>query len=517
MPSVADLIFIAILCVLVFTPLSTRLLGDAGIGWHIRTGQEILTTHTIPRTDPYSSTVAGKPWFAWEWLYDAVIAYLHSVCGLNGPVWFTAIFIAGTFAALFRFLMIRGANLFVGLVLVLLAASASTIHFLARPHVVSWLMCLVWFWILDSAEKALPLSASHTRLATLWFLPPLMTLWVNIHGAFLVGFVLLTIFWISTLWTWSRLRAARIEESFQKIAAGRQLKQLSLVGVITLAASFANPYGWNLHAHIYSYLSDRFLMDHVEEFRSPNFHGVAERCFLMLLIVCVASLAIRGREIRASGLLTALFAIYAGITASRNVPIASVLLVMSVAPLLSKLPVLPDLADRMTNVEFQLKGYLWPVLAVLVALVIAVHGGRFGSDQVMAAHFDPRRMPVDAVDFLSTEQIRGPFLSPDYWGGYLIYRLYPHQMVVLDDRHDLYGSEFLKSYLQTIHVENGWGVFLKQTQPRCLVLPSSSALANMIGGTQGWRSIYADSVATVFERDLASAAPGTRKGESGDH
>ena len=98
MPSVADLIFVAIFCVLVFTPQSVRLLGDAGIGWHIRTGQQILATHSIPHADPFSSTMAGKPWFAWEWLYDAVVGELEAHLSLNGVVWFTAIVIAAVFA-----------------------------------------------------------------------------------------------------------------------------------------------------------------------------------------------------------------------------------------------------------------------------------------------------------------------------------------------------------------------------------------------------------------------------------
>ncbi len=54
-PSVGDLIFAALLGLLAYTTLSVRLLGDAGIGWHIRTGQIILATHAIPRVDPLSS------------------------------------------------------------------------------------------------------------------------------------------------------------------------------------------------------------------------------------------------------------------------------------------------------------------------------------------------------------------------------------------------------------------------------------------------------------------------------
>jgi hypothetical protein len=153
MPSGADLIFVALLGVLVFTPLSMRLLGDAGIGWHIRAGQQVLATHAIPRVDSFSSTMAGKPWFAWEWLYDIVVGQLETTLGLNGVVWFTAVVIAAVFAWVFRLLIARGTNLLVALVLVLLAVAASMIHFLARPHVVSWLFMLAWFWILDSSER----------------------------------------------------------------------------------------------------------------------------------------------------------------------------------------------------------------------------------------------------------------------------------------------------------------------------------------------------------------------------
>ena len=63
-PSVGDLIFIVLLALLTLTPLSVRLLGDAGIGWHIRAGQEILATHAIPQVDSFSSSMRGKPWFA---------------------------------------------------------------------------------------------------------------------------------------------------------------------------------------------------------------------------------------------------------------------------------------------------------------------------------------------------------------------------------------------------------------------------------------------------------------------
>ena len=57
-----------------------------------------------------------------------------------------------------------------------------------------------------------------------------------------------------------------------------------------------NPYGWKLHVHIYRYLSNRFLMDHIDEFQSPNFHGVAQKCFAGLLLLTLVALALKRRE-----------------------------------------------------------------------------------------------------------------------------------------------------------------------------------------------------------------------------
>jgi hypothetical protein len=491
---------------LLFTALSQRLLNDAGIGWHIRTGQLILQTHSVPKVDPFSSTMGGKPWFAWEWLYDVVVGFLDSTWRLAGPLWLTAILIAATFSQLFKFLIARGTSLVIAVIFVLLALSGSTIHFLARPHVASWLFCLAWFWILDSTErKEVDAAGSHTH-HWLWLLPPLMLVWANLHAGFLLGFALLAIFWLSAGWTWLRLKNVRIEESLQKIAAGKLFRQFTVVGLVSLLASCVNPYGWKLHAHIYSYLSNRFLMDHIEEFQSPNFHAIAQKCFLTLLLLSVLLVIARRRVLRASGVLTLLFAIYAGLVSSRNIPVSSILLVMVVGPLVGRWSS-ESFFGRMDHIEQALRGHLWIFIAAILSLFVVANGGRVGNTQVMNAQFSPQRMPVSAVDFLRSANIKGPILTPDYWGGYIIYRMYPTERVVLDDRHDLYGADFLRNYLNMIHVEDGWDSFLKETNPGCLVLPTRSALANILERTIGWRSIYSERAATVFVRDRAEVAP----------
>jgi hypothetical protein len=73
--------------------------------------------------------------------------------------------------------------------------------------------------------------------------------------------------------------------------------------------------------------------------------------------------------------------------------------------------------------------------------------------------------------------------------------------VVVDDRHDLYGEEFFKSYLKMMHVERGWDELLRTHPISCMLLPRDGALANTLSVTKGWKQIYADQVAIAFVRD----------------
>ena len=528
-PSVGDVIFIVLLALLTLTPLSVRLLGDAGIGWHIRTGQEILATHAIPRVDSFSSSMNGKPWFAWEWLYDLVVGGLEGVTGLNGVVFLTALMIAAVFGWTFRLLVHRGTNIFVAVVLVMLAASASMIHFFARPHVVSWLLTLAWFQVLDSSQRnafgaARPFAG---RIRTgpwlwLWFLPLVMLLWVNLHGGFLVAFALLGIYWLSTMWLGFSAASNKLEDILEKRRAGRRARDLALVTVLAAMATLVNPYGFRLHTHIYRYLSNRFLMDHIDEFQSPNFHGVAQKCFAILLLITLLAAAAKIRQLTMIEGLVVLLAVYSGLYASRNIPVAALLLVLVVGPLLSEAMKrslersnasrrvrrvgtgLALLSGRMGEIESSLRGHLWAVVAFVIIFGVVANGGKIRSTQLMNAHFDSQRFPVAAVNFLERSGEREPVLGPDYWGGYLIYRIYPRTLVAVDDRHDLYGEEFLKSYLKLVNVEPGWEELLTNYNIHRVLLPRGSAPANILAESAEWKMIYEDEVGVIFVRSSAS-------------
>ena len=468
----------------------------------------MLHAHSITCADPFSVTMNGAPWYAWEWLYDIVIAGIHHWSGLNGVVFFTALIIAATFALTLRLSLQRGADLPVTVVLLALSLGASMIHLLARPHVLSWLFTVIWFQVLDTSEG----FTGPSRNRRLWWLPVLMLFWANLHGGFVVGFALLGLYLTS-----SAIHYFRSRDQAVRLTLIRRMQQLGAVSALSLGASLVNPYGYALHVHIYRYLSSRWLMNHIDEFLSPNFHGVAQQCFVVILLITIVVLAV-GRKPTLSHVLVLLFVAYSGLFASRSLPVSSLLLTLVVAPLLTRavseggtnaklssslrafFSRWKEFGARMGELEFSLRGHVWPVLVVLGGLVACSHGGQLGSYRWMEAKFDETRFPVKAVETVSQRGIHDPIFAPDAWGGYLIYRLYPQNKVFVDDRHDFYGEEFLKNYLKSVRLTPEWEVFLNDKKVNWVLLAVGSPLANMLEQTSQWTVAYRDGTAVLFER-----------------
>src|SRR5205823_10871017 len=113
----------------------------------------------------------------------------------------------------------------------------------ARPHVLSWLLTVIWFQLLDSSETALETAAPAKQDRRFLWLPLIMLLWANLHGGFLLGIVLCGLYLIAGLIRYSSDIGDR-----QKV--GRWLKRLAVASVFSLLATLVNPYGYKLHVHI---------------------------------------------------------------------------------------------------------------------------------------------------------------------------------------------------------------------------------------------------------------------------
>lgn len=501
MPSLLDVLFVVLLCATVGF-LGPLLLSDSDIGWHIRNGDHILFTHAVPQQDYFSYTMPGRTWYAWEWLYDVIVSVIHGAAGLNGVVLLSACIFALTIALLFRFALKTSGSLPVAIILTLFSTAACSIHLLARPHLVTWLITIVWFQSLDSYQRG--------ERKNLLLLPVIMLLWVNLHGGFLIGLSLTCLFLAGSLWTFFSCNGAE-----PAVRATVRLRHLSLILALSLAATLLNPYGTRLYSHLYRYLGNSFLMDSISEFLSPNFHLLQLKAFALLLIAAVVALSLNQARTRMLDLLIVVFAFWSGLYATRNIPIAAILLTPTIAPMLatavrrvqddkdvkSWLRELASTVDRFSTrmgaMELRSKGHAIPTLA-LALLVSTV--GSLGSHKETALHFDPKIMPVEAADYMSAHNIHDHFFSPDDWGGYLIYRLYPDVHLMVDDRHDFYGEAFMRDYLNTIHAGPGWSKMLDAQNVTWVLIPHDCPLASVLRASDAWEVEHEGHTALLFAR-----------------
>ena len=158
-----------------------QLLNDGDTYLHIAAGARMLADHAILYRDPFSYTFAGAPWDAHEWLAEAAMAAAYHAGGWSGLVILFAAS-AGATAGLLAYHLGRWLDWPAQALATVMALSCMTASLLARPHLLALPFLELW-----TAE--LVFARSEKRSPSLWLIP-LMVVWVNIHGSFLLGLAL---------------------------------------------------------------------------------------------------------------------------------------------------------------------------------------------------------------------------------------------------------------------------------------------------------------------------------------
>lgn len=503
-PSLSDLSFLIPILVLFWCTTGVAwLLTDSDTGWHIRTGEWILKNRRVPATDLFSFTKLGQPWFAWEWLSDVSMAGIHSHFGLSGIVLVSLLVLGATSVCIYRSTVEESEHRLIAFLLTGLAMAASTIHWLARPHLVTPLFAAVFCWVLNRVEK----RVSDDRLLLL--LPALMVLWVNLHGGFFVGMVLPITYAMGAA-------GEELAHGTRRSAGIRTQKYLLTAGACGVA-SLVNPYGYRLYVHVAQYLGASFYFERIREFQSVDFHSFTAAYFETLLVLTIAAAAWHlgtGRLIQVLLLLSwshlALFSV-------RNIPIFAVVstpaiglamrdwwrLVDSRWPLDWRGKLSAGLAEVETGLGViacdrnRSRWHLAPCLAVLALGWFVSHPGRM---RALHADFDGSRFPMVAATFLSHNH-SAPSLrlyASWQWGGYLIYRLWPSVPVFDDGRTDFYGPPFVLEGLRVWEVRPDWAEILARYRVNAALVPVDSALGAVLRERADWKLVYADRVALMF-------------------
>lgn len=478
-PRLRDIFFIAIfLGVILMGPRLFNLDGD--LGRHITIGNYILDHQRIPTQDIFSHTMNGAPLTPHEWLAQVTFALAHRLLGLDGIVILTALVLSLAFTLLYNEILRRGTNPLVAIVLTLLAAAASSVHFLARPHIFTILFLAIWTPIVMSAER----GEDHKSV---FFLPLIMLVWVNTHGAYIAGLIVGGAALAGATWEWTRKRLP-----FESV------KRLALAGLASALVLFVNPAGADLLKTSFGYIQNKYLVSHTQEYLPPDFHNPGFLPFLLLLAVMIFCFSRGWKRLRLSeGLLAAGWTAMS-LYSARNIPLFAIIVTPIIASMLNAgakdIKIFTRIGDRLRDMEAQLHGILWPLTSVVVILGFCINGF-FGTYNT----YNPHIFPVRAMDWLETHPQRGNMFNHFTWGGYILYRGWPQELVFIDGQTDFYGEALVRQYERTILAEDGWADVLAKYQVDWVIIQTDEPLAPALESA-GWQTIYIDDIAIILHK-----------------
>jgi hypothetical protein len=487
-PRVPELVFAAVLIWMFAMGQGwSVMLADGDTGWHVRNGERIIDTRSVPYIDPFSFGSGSHPWFAWEWLSDVLFAVLFRQDGLKAVAWFCGITIAASVSLLLRHMLWRSIGMHISFLLAVLTAGASSIHYLARPHVLGLLLFAIVCWMVDR-DRAAP----HPWI---WTLPAIFALWANLHGSFLAGLAMLGL---------------RIGETIVRRSDGGNLTRAAMLLGASIAATLCNPYGWRLHAHAIEYLQSGWIQSSVEEFQSPRFRSQSMLFYELLLLAGVAALPwlLRRKEIYPCCAI--LLWAHESLASVRHVPLYG----LAASPFIGswfqnswqgwvrgcRADSLARTFDAITLTwRPWCSGYtVWPVL---LAAWLAAHGA--------GAAFPANKFPVCLVQRNFQRLTSSPpqrVFSSDQWSDYLIFQLFPSVRVYFDGRSDFFGPWRGNAYMDLMRGETDSPSILDREGVEWALLPKDWALAGLLRRSSQWRVADADEQAVLFERNYAMRA-----------
>lgn len=486
-PSLADCLFVCLFFVLSFSA-GKGLLSDGDTGYHIRAGEIILDTLSVPKYDMFSFLSPPLPWTAHEWLSEVVMAFVHRTFGLTGVVIFFVFLISSVYYMLFKIVRTYNGNIILAVLIVLLVAWSSELHWLARPHIFSLIFLVIWYYLLDLYQ--------YRDRNYLYWLPPLMLFWVNLHAGFMLGFILLGVYLSGNL----------VRIIFPVSGGGdvrkRKAWTLGLVLSSCVIISLINPNGYHILTYPLNLTSCKFLMDNVQEFQSPNFHEFLP--FTYLLFLTLAAIAFSGKSLNIFEICLVLCFAYMSLYSVRYIPLFGIIvapiLLKQINAILENKPgrftrFFKKRADNIARTDATARGFLWPMLAVAVVVIFAVQG-RIGYE------FDRGKKPVNAVEFLKKEHLNGNMFNNDEFGDYIIYSAYRQYKVFIDGRLDMYGPARLKEYSEVIFHKPGWERILEKYEIKWIIFDTGSILSTLLQENGEWPLIYSDKVASIFVKNI---------------
>jgi hypothetical protein len=476
-PRFEDLIFVLVLAAAF--ALGPRMLGiDSDLGRHLALGNHILDTGSIPDVDILSHTRAGESRPPYEWASQTLFAVAYKLAGLEGVIFLSGLVLAATFWYVYL-QADRTANApFLTLGLTLLAVTATSIHWLPRPHIFSFLLFSIW-------------TANLQRGRSPYFFALLMLLWANVHGGFIFGFLAWLAWFAGHVW----------DRLVFKVDNNQQIIHLLKIAGLSLVTSMITPDGpGNWQAVLGNH--SQYILSNTVETMSPDFYQPQSWPFLLMLALTIATPSLSRASLPAGSIFLVAGMAITGLYMARNIPLFALVSVPylseAIHPLVDQFNFWKRLEENLQGLQMQLRGRHWPIAGVITMAVMIVTGsvpGNAGKYQ-----FDPAVFPVDAVDWLDEHPQQGNMFNEFNWGGYLEFRCWPDCRVFLDSQTDFYGEQLLREYQVMVSAGPGWEALIEKYEIAWTITSTRSMLSLKLASSPGWELLYEDPATSIYHK-----------------
>lgn len=450
-------------------------INDTDMWWHLKVGQYIFENQTIPKADFYSFSNSGHPWIAHEWGSELMYYLSYKAWKFRGLFTVNLLFLSLTFFVLGRLVYIRAnKDLSITTVILIVSTVFSSVFWVFRPHLLTYLFIIGYIFVLEMYYRG---------KNYLWILPPAMVLWVNMHGSFIMGIVLICIYLFSGLFS---INAGRlVSERWSR----DQLRALGLTLIFTLSAVLVNPNTTKMFYYPFFTMNSQAIIENIAEWSSPDFHHPVFKAFLAYLFLVYATLIISKKKVILRDILMLGLVTYLAMFGVRNIS----LFVFITGPIW---------VDHLSGF-FPGKRPQKQVLAInwLVLGVVLFYGAfAFPPQGAIDERVNKEVFPYDAVEYMKTNGLNGTLFNDYMWGGYLIWTRYPANKIFIDGRADIYEDKVFPEYMQIIKLRPDAYDLLLRYNPRYIMLPPEAPLNHLIKAKGDWKVIYQDNVALIYSK-----------------
>jgi hypothetical protein len=495
-------LLLIVLVIVVFSFSFTPLRSDNDAWWHLKSGKYIVEHKALPRTDVFAFTSENIKWDNHEWATQ-VLFYLTYLVGessgyggLRALITLKTFVLIATFCLLFAFANQRSRNFVAAAFFAVIAVAVSRRTIYPRPPIMSYFLFIVFAWILYNVRTG------RWKAWTLALLPPLMVVWANFHGGFILGLLLLAFYivgeTVEILWQRYVSRGATaLHESRNTIGDFRRLRSFSLGLGGCFVASLVNPYTYNLYVLPLRVMSDKALVNLVPELLPPDYRFTWAYEFMILFLL--AGLALKAyRRLILAEMLIILFFLHQSLHHVRHLP----LFALASAPLAASL--LAHFLQNFPATLNRLGNYLL-LLIVLAFSAWSITHHREGEsyldrniDLLRGTEFVKKNYPVEPCDFIIQNHFTGRMFNQINFAGYLIWRLSPeYHKVFTDSRYDIFGGRFVRdeqiveSGYESPNGAYGWQTVLDKYNINFLLVSNASGLTQRLGNENpSWKLVY---------------------------